>query len=81
VRPQRGWTRRWVSYCCPTAEKPPNILSKAFLFLWFLQEEQRADERTLVSEKYYVPGIGIVAERNLSGGPENIELLKVSHEG
>src|SRR4051812_11504290 len=34
-----------VSYCCPTAAKPPNILSGAFLFLGVLQvkESRRAD--------------------------------------
>jgi hypothetical protein len=38
-------------------------------------------EPKVVSEKYYVPGIGIVAERDLSGGLENVELLKVTHDG
>lgn len=38
-------------------------------------------EPKIASEKYYVPGIGIVAERNLSGGKENVELLKVTHNG
>ena len=35
-------------------------------------------EPKVASEKYYVPGIGIVAERNLSGGLENIELLNMT---
>ena len=38
-------------------------------------------EPKVASEKYYVPGIGIVAERNLSGGLENIELMNVTHNG
>jgi hypothetical protein len=38
-------------------------------------------EPKVASEKYYVPDIGIVAERNLSGGLENIELQKVTHNG
>ena len=38
-------------------------------------------EPKVASEKYYVPGIGIVAERNLSGEQENIELVNVMHNG
>jgi hypothetical protein len=38
-------------------------------------------EPNVASEKYYVPRIGIVAERNLSGGLENIKLLNVKHNG
>jgi hypothetical protein len=45
VRPQRGWRRRWVSYCCPTAN-PPTSLPRSSLFSSYLQGKRRADERT-----------------------------------
>jgi hypothetical protein len=38
-------------------------------------------EPKVVSEKYYVPGLGEVAERDLAGGTENFELLSVTHGG
>jgi hypothetical protein len=38
-------------------------------------------EPKVAAEKYYVTRIGIVAERNLSGGLENIKLLNVKHNG
>ena len=50
MQPQRGWTRFWVSYCCPTAAKPPIILLGACLFLQDLQEKRRADERTRTAD-------------------------------
>jgi hypothetical protein len=49
--PPTAWTRSWDRvYCCPTAAKPPNILSGAFLFLWVLQVKRRADERTRTAD-------------------------------
>ncbi len=46
MQPQRGWTRRWVSYCCPTAAKPSIIPLGAIIISQDLQEKKRADERT-----------------------------------
>jgi hypothetical protein len=49
--PPTAWTSPWDRvYCCPTAAKPPNILSGAFFFLWVLQVKRRADERTRTAD-------------------------------
>jgi hypothetical protein len=37
-------------YCCPTATNPPSLVPKALIFLWYLQEKRRADERTRTSD-------------------------------
>lgn len=36
-------------------------------------------EPGVVSQKYYVPGVGLVAEKNLSGGTEDVQLVGVTH--
>ena len=63
MQPQRGWTRFWVSYCCPTAAKPPIILLGACLFLQDLQEKRRADERTRTADLLITSVRSVVAER------------------
>ena len=37
-------------------------------------------ERDVVSVKFYGPGLGIVSERDLTGGSEKFELVSVSHK-
>ena len=37
-------------YCCPTAANPPSLVPKALIFLWYLQEKKRADERTRTAD-------------------------------
>jgi hypothetical protein len=36
-------------------------------------------EPRIVVEKFYQPGVGLVMERALSGGKENVELIDVTH--
>lgn len=36
-------------------------------------------EPKVVVEKFYAPGVGLLAERALSGGKENVELLQATH--
>ncbi|HET7478507.1 MAG TPA: hypothetical protein VFJ72_03200 [Rubrobacteraceae bacterium] len=38
-------------------------------------------EPNVVSEKYYAPGVGLVAERDLAGGNEHFELVRVTRSG
>ena len=38
------------SYCCPTAANPPLLVPKALADLWYLQEKQRAGERTRTAD-------------------------------
>ena len=66
----------WVIAKNQTIKVPQGTYHNAVLTMEWTPLEPK-----VASEKYYVPGIGIVAERNLSGGLENIELLRVSHEG
>ncbi len=66
----------WVIAKNQTIKVPQGTYHNAILTMEWTPLEPK-----VASEKYYVPGIGIVAERNLSGGLENIELLKVTHKG
>ena len=66
----------WVIAKNQTIKVPDGTFHNAVLTMEWTPLEPK-----VVSEKYYVPGIGIVAERNLSGGLENIELLQVTHNG
>jgi hypothetical protein len=66
----------WVIAKNQTIKVPYETFNNAVLTMEWTPLEPK-----VVSEKYYVPGIGIVAEGNLSGGLENIELLKVTHNG
>jgi len=50
VRPQRGWSRLWVSYCCSTAAKAPDVHIGTFSFFRDLQVKKRADERTRTAD-------------------------------
>jgi hypothetical protein len=38
-------------------------------------------EPKVVVEKFYAPGVGLLAERALAGGKENVELLRVTRRG
>jgi hypothetical protein len=38
-------------------------------------------EPNVVVEKFYAPGVGLLAERALAGGKENVELLRVTRRG
>ncbi len=38
-------------------------------------------EPKIVTEKYYAPGVGLVAEKNLSGPTETVKLVDVTHGG
>ena len=66
----------WVITKNQTVKVPQGTYHDALLTMEWTPLEPK-----VASEKYYVPGIGIVAERNLSGELENIELLKVTHDG
>ena len=66
----------WVIAKNQTIKVPHGTYHNALLTMEWTPLEPK-----LTSEKYYVPGIGIVAERNLSGELENVELLKVTHDG
>jgi hypothetical protein len=64
----------WVIAKNQTVKVPYGTFHNAVLTMEWTPLEPK-----VASEKYYVPGIGIVAERNLSGGLENIELLNMTH--